>query len=157
MNIHVHSQSLSNETLGQFQVITVHAFVQHSSFGEYCTFEQVVVLTDSTIELALKINDYCHANNVCFLSTQSRGVFGNIFVDFGPKFVIHDTNGENPLSCMISSITQVLDNSTFRYLNNFLFDAATSFKSMQSKFGDYFIMTTEIRKSTIQFNRSSGH
>jgi ubiquitin-activating enzyme E1 len=67
---------------------------------------QVVVLTDSTFDVALKINDFCHTHNICFLSTQSRGVFGNIFVDFGTSFVIHDNNGEAPASAMVSAITQ---------------------------------------------------
>ena len=66
----------------------------------------MVVLTDSTFDVALKINDFCHTNNICFLSTQSRGVFGNIFVDFGTSFVIHDNNGEAPTSAMVSAITQ---------------------------------------------------
>jgi ubiquitin-activating enzyme E1 len=66
----------------------------------------VVVLTDSTFDVALKINDFCHANNIRFLSTQSRGVFGNIFVDFGTDFVIYDNNGETPTSAMVSAITQ---------------------------------------------------
>ncbi len=70
-------------------------------------FFQVVVLTDSTFDVALNINDFCHANNIRFLSTQSRGVFGNIFVDFGSNFVIYDSNGEAPTSAMVSAITQV--------------------------------------------------
>ena len=67
---------------------------------------QVVVLSDSTFDVALTINDFCHTNNIRFLSTQSRGVFGNIFVDFGTDFVIYDNNGEAPTSAMISAITQ---------------------------------------------------
>lgn len=69
---------------------------------------QVVVLTDSPFDVALTINDFCHANNIRFLSTQSRGVFGNIFVDFGTNFVIYDSNGETPTSAMVSAITQVI-------------------------------------------------
>ena len=68
----------------------------------------MVILTDASFDVALNINNFCHANNICFLSTQSRGVFGNIFVDFGSSFVIFDNNGEAPLSAMVSSITQVL-------------------------------------------------
>ena len=68
---------------------------------------QVVELSDSTFDVALNINDFCHANNIRFLSTQSRGVFGNIFVDFGSDFVIYDNNGEAPASAMVSAITQV--------------------------------------------------
>ena len=66
----------------------------------------MVVLSDSTFDVALKINDFCHTNNIRFLSTQSRGVFGNIFVDFGTNFVIYDNNGEAPASAMVSAITQ---------------------------------------------------
>ena len=38
---------------------------------------------------------------------QIRGVYGNIFVDLGPEFVVSDVNGENPAQAMVSHISQV--------------------------------------------------
>mmetsp|Transcript_47391 Transcript_47391/g.112774 ORF Transcript_47391/g.112774 Transcript_47391/m.112774 type:complete len:1011 (+) Transcript_47391:93-3125(+) len=67
---------------------------------------QVVLMSDETFERALQVDEVCHANGICFVACQSRGVFGNIFVDFGPAFVVNDTNGEQALSAMISGVTQ---------------------------------------------------
>lgn len=66
----------------------------------------VIVVTDQSLALQLRINDFTHANGKYFISTESRGVFGNIFTDFGEKFIVLDTTGEPPASNMIASITQ---------------------------------------------------
>jgi len=66
----------------------------------------VVVLTNQPLSLQIKINEFCHNNHIHFISTETRGVFGSIFNDFGENFTVVDTNGENPASYMISSISQ---------------------------------------------------
>jgi len=65
----------------------------------------VVVLVNRPAAEQLRINDICHANKIAFLSTESRGVFGNIFADYGEGFVVVDTTGEPPASHMIASIS----------------------------------------------------
>ena len=45
---------------------------------------------------------------MAYISSEIRGLFGNIFCDFGPAFTVFDTTGEEPASCMVSSITQEL-------------------------------------------------
>jgi ubiquitin-activating enzyme E1 len=66
----------------------------------------VIVVTDQSLALQLKINDFTHANGKHFIATESRGVFGSIFTDFGKKFLVLDTTGEPAASNMIASITQ---------------------------------------------------
>jgi ubiquitin-activating enzyme E1 len=66
----------------------------------------VIVVTDQPLALQLKINDFTHANGINFIATESRGVFGSIFTDFGEEFIVLDTTGEPPASNMIASITQ---------------------------------------------------
>jgi ubiquitin-activating enzyme E1 len=58
-------------------------------------FVQVVVCTNATLELAQKYDAFCRAQAppVPFIYAQTAGVFGQIFCDFGPSFVIFDTNG----------------------------------------------------------------
>ncbi|XBW35881.1 hypothetical protein QEN19_001455 [Hanseniaspora menglaensis] len=77
---------------------------------------QVVVLTSDllTLEEKLIINDYCHKNDVCFISTETNGLFANVFVDFGDNFQVIDTNGEELKSGMISDIE---NNGTITTLN----------------------------------------
>ncbi|KAJ2745138.1 E1 ubiquitin-activating protein [Coemansia sp. BCRC 34301] len=65
-----------------------------------------VVVTDLSLQKRLELGDFAHRNNVCFISTEIRGLFGYTFNDFGEKFVVEDTTGEEPLSGMIASVEQ---------------------------------------------------
>ena len=65
---------------------------------------QVVVLTQSTTAEQLELGTYCHQNGIKLIVAETRGIFGQIFCDFGEKFEIIDTNGERPLSAMVMEI-----------------------------------------------------
>lgn len=54
----------------------------------------VVVATEMTYEAATRVNEICHANGIAFVSSDIRGVFGQIFCDFGDQFTVFDTDGE---------------------------------------------------------------
>lgn len=66
----------------------------------------VVVLTESTTEEQLEFGQFCHENDIKFLVAETRGIFGQIFCDFGSKFEVVDTDGETALSAMISGINE---------------------------------------------------
>ncbi|RMZ94855.1 ubiquitin-like modifier-activating enzyme 1 [Brachionus plicatilis] len=66
---------------------------------------QVVVLTSSSTEEQLVFGKFCHENDIKFIVAETRGIFGQIFCDFGEKFEVVDVDGEQPLSAMISCIT----------------------------------------------------
>ncbi len=42
---------------------------------------------------AVRIDDFCHKNNIAFIRADIRGVFGSVFCDFGPSFVVSDVDG----------------------------------------------------------------
>ncbi|KAJ2493780.1 E1 ubiquitin-activating protein, partial [Coemansia sp. RSA 2052] len=65
-----------------------------------------VVITELPLQQRLELGDFAHKNNVCFISTEIRGLFGYTFNDFGEQFVVEDTTGEEPLSGMIASVEQ---------------------------------------------------
>jgi ubiquitin-activating enzyme E1 len=67
---------------------------------------QCVVMVNAPLETQLSVNDYCHAAGKQFISTEVAGVFGYTFCDFGEAFVVADTNGENPFSGIVASVTQ---------------------------------------------------
>lgn len=67
---------------------------------------RVVVLTDSTLEEQQRVSAICHANNNAFIAASTKGLFGQIFCDFGENFEVVDTNGENPSSAMVAGITK---------------------------------------------------
>jgi ubiquitin-activating enzyme E1 len=64
-----------------------------------------VVFCDAPVATLLEMNDFTHKNGIAFISTSTHGLFGSLFCDFGPSFMVIDQNGENPVTGMISSIT----------------------------------------------------
>jgi len=83
--VSVHNGELSNDVLDRFQV---------------------VVLTNSTLDEQLRVGDYTHKNGQKLIVVDTRGLFGQLFCDFGPAFTVTDTNGEEPLSQMIAAVTK---------------------------------------------------
>jgi ubiquitin-activating enzyme E1 len=67
---------------------------------------QVVVLTNTSLKDQLVIADYCHENGIYLVISDTFGLFGYIFTDFGEKFTVGDTTGENPLSGIIAGIDE---------------------------------------------------
>ncbi|KAG1753795.1 uncharacterized protein EDB91DRAFT_1286481 [Suillus paluster] len=65
---------------------------------------QAVVLCGVSLEKQLEINDWTHQNSIHFISAETRGLFGSVFNDFGPKFTCVDPTGEQPLTGMIVSV-----------------------------------------------------
>uniref|UniRef100_A0A8C5C636 E1 ubiquitin-activating enzyme n=1 Tax=Gadus morhua TaxID=8049 RepID=A0A8C5C636_GADMO len=72
--------TLTNDYLTQFEVLTFH--------------------------ITLQVGEYCHSKGVKLVIADTRGLFGQLFCDFGDDMVVFDINGEQPLSAMISMITK---------------------------------------------------
>ncbi|EXB37971.1 Ubiquitin-activating enzyme E1 1 [Morus notabilis] len=68
---------------------------------------QAVVFTDICLEKAVEFNDYCHNHQppIAFIKSEVRGLFGNVFCDFGPEFTVVDVDGEEPHTGIIASIS----------------------------------------------------
>ena len=67
---------------------------------------QVVVLTDTPLKEQLVISDYCHQNGIYIVITDTFGLFGTIFADFGKNFTVVDATGENPHSGIVAGVDQ---------------------------------------------------
>lgn len=67
---------------------------------------QVVVLTDTPLKEQLVISDYCHDNGIYLIITDTFGLFGTIFTDFGKNFTCGDPTGENPVSGIVAGIDE---------------------------------------------------
>ncbi|SCU82375.1 LAME_0C00804g1_1 [Lachancea meyersii CBS 8951] len=64
---------------------------------------QVVVATDTlSLERKIELNDLCHTNGIIFIATETRGLFGSVFNDFGEDFTVIDPTGEEPVSGIVS-------------------------------------------------------
>ncbi len=73
---------------------------QCRSFKPIATFNvfyiQVVVCTSASLEESKRIDEICRAQTpaIPFIRAETRGVFANVFCDFGPSFTVFDTDGE---------------------------------------------------------------
>lgn len=67
---------------------------------------QVVVLTDTPLSDQIKIADFCHDNGIYVVITDTYGLFGTIFTDFGKNFTVGDPTGENVNNGIIASIDE---------------------------------------------------
>lgn len=65
---------------------------------------QVVVLTDTAMKDQIKIADYCHENGIYIVITETFGLFGTIFTDFGKNFTVGDPTGENANTGIVAGI-----------------------------------------------------
>ena len=79
-------------TLGDFNVSNLSPF-------------KVVICTDVSVEKAKAVDDFCHKNGIAFIMANTRGLFAQVFCDFGPNFVVHDVDGEEPQVGIVSSIS----------------------------------------------------
>ncbi|GMF34123.1 unnamed protein product [Phytophthora lilii] len=69
---------------------------------------RAVVLVNAPLKEAKRINAICHAKSIAFVRTEARGVFGSVFCDFGDEFIVSDRDGVEPVSCLISSISNTV-------------------------------------------------
>lgn len=65
----------------------------------------VIVACDQPLAEQLRLNGITRAHGTRFVAAESFGVFARIFCDFGATFRVDDVNGENPASCMVSSLS----------------------------------------------------
>ncbi|CAN9516154.1 unnamed protein product [Ophioblennius macclurei] len=85
--------------------VPVTAFT--GALTEDCLTEfHVVVLTNSTLDEQQHLGDVCHSKGIKLIVADTRGLFGQLFCDFGEEMMVYDTNGEQPLSAMISMISK---------------------------------------------------
>ncbi|XP_022919652.2 ubiquitin-like modifier-activating enzyme 1 isoform X1 [Onthophagus taurus] len=67
---------------------------------------RVVVLTNSSISEQLKIGEMTHSLGIALVIASTRGLFAQVFCDFGPSFTVLDVNGESPVSAMIADVSR---------------------------------------------------
>ncbi|KAI1918914.1 E1 ubiquitin-activating protein [Ophidiomyces ophidiicola] len=67
---------------------------------------QIVVLTATSLKDQRVIADYCHQNGIYVLITDTFGLFGYVFTDFGKNFTVGDNTGEEPVSGIVAGINE---------------------------------------------------
>ncbi|NXF29887.1 UBA1 enzyme, partial [Nyctibius bracteatus] len=67
---------------------------------------QVVVLTESPLEEQLRIGDFCHAQGICFIVADAKGLAGQLFCDFGERFTVDDPAEGDPVCAAVQHVSQ---------------------------------------------------
>ncbi|GET88716.1 ubiquitin-activating enzyme E1, putative [Leishmania tarentolae] len=65
----------------------------------------VVLYTNAYTSTLVRANDVARENKVKFISCESRGVCGCIFVDGGESLDIVDTDGEDTATCVVTALS----------------------------------------------------
>lgn len=73
---------------------------------KYLQQYQCVILTEVSLSVQLKVNSFCRAHDIKFVSADVFGLFCGAFCDFGDQFEVSDPNGEEPKETFIASITK---------------------------------------------------
>ncbi|KAK3072903.1 E1 ubiquitin-activating protein [Teratosphaeriaceae sp. CCFEE 6253] len=92
--------------LNPYTPVSVHEGESLTGDLEKLKRYQAVVLTDSSLKDQLKVADYCHENRIYVVVTDTYGLFGTIFTDFGKNFTVGDPTGENPLSGIVAGVDE---------------------------------------------------
>ncbi|XP_059047630.1 ubiquitin-like modifier-activating enzyme 1 [Achroia grisella] len=72
---------------------------------EFLSKFSVVVLTGASQAEQERVAAITHAKNIALIIADTRGLFSQVFCDFGPEFSVVDVTGENPVSAMVADIT----------------------------------------------------
>ncbi|XP_047393198.1 ubiquitin-like modifier-activating enzyme 1 isoform X2 [Sciurus carolinensis] len=97
--------------VSQPRLAELNSYVPVSSYTgplveDFLSDFQVVVLTNTSLEYQLQVGEVCHSRGIKLVVADTRGLFGQLFCDFGEEMILIDSNGEQPLSAMISMITK---------------------------------------------------
>jgi len=71
-----------------------------------------VICNNYELSKMIKINNMCRKNNVKYILCNSLGLMGQIFCDFGDKFIVRDNDGEESKIGIVSEILMHDDQAT---------------------------------------------
>ncbi|RAH74005.1 E1 ubiquitin-activating protein ubaA [Aspergillus aculeatinus CBS 121060] len=92
--------------LNSYVPVTVHEGASLVDDLEQLKRYQAIVLTLTPLKEQLAIADFCHKNGIYLTITDTFGLFGYLFNDFGKNFTVGDATGEEPLSGIVASIDE---------------------------------------------------
>ncbi|KAK6465800.1 hypothetical protein DFJ63DRAFT_33136 [Scheffersomyces coipomensis] len=86
--------------LNQYVPINVLSDLNIETLAEF----KCIVSTNISLEEQVRINTFTHQHNIGYINADVRGLFGQLFVDFGEKFTVIDQTGEEPHTGIVSDI-----------------------------------------------------
>jgi ubiquitin-activating enzyme E1 len=88
------------QELNLYVPIDVVDSLDHNVVAQY----KCVVVTNCLLEEQVRLNRFTHERGIGFIAADIRGLFGQLFVDFGAHFTVIDQTGEEPLTGIVSDI-----------------------------------------------------
>lgn len=70
---------------------------------------KVVVLTETNDKEQKKIAEICRSNRTALITADTKGLFGQLFCDFGENFIVYDDDGLPPKSGQVLSISKEVE------------------------------------------------
>lgn len=67
---------------------------------------KVVVLTEATDKEQKRISALCRSSGIVLITADTKGLFGQVFCDFGENFVVYDDDGLLPKTGQVISISK---------------------------------------------------
>jgi ubiquitin-activating enzyme E1 len=64
----------------------------------------VVITIPLSLDIVTQVNEACRQAGICFIYAATVSVFGQVFCDFGPAFVVSDVDDNPPATSQIESI-----------------------------------------------------
>lgn len=92
--------------LNSYVPVTVHEGKNFADDLDQLKQYQSVVLTLTPLKEQLAIADFCHKNGIYITITDTFGLFGYLFNDFGKNFTVGDPTGEDPVSGIVADIAE---------------------------------------------------
>lgn len=69
----------------------------------------VIVLTEKIHREQKRISEICHAKGIALIIADTKGLFGQVFCDFGENFIVYDDDGLPPKTSQILTISRELE------------------------------------------------
>eukprot|EP00996_Jenningsia_fusiforme_P000161 NODE_111_length_3228_cov_56.356087_g101_i0.p1 GENE.NODE_111_length_3228_cov_56.356087_g101_i0~~NODE_111_length_3228_cov_56.356087_g101_i0.p1 ORF type:complete len:984 (+),score=189.48 NODE_111_length_3228_cov_56.356087_g101_i0:150-3101(+) len=88
--------------LNQYVEVTLY---QGELTAEFLQHFQVAIFVNRSSSELVHLNALCREKGVHFVAAESRGLFGSLFCDFGCGFKVADADGEEPVTCLVTSVT----------------------------------------------------
>ncbi|KAI9930328.1 E1 ubiquitin-activating protein [Aspergillus wentii] len=92
--------------LNSYVPVTVHEGGSFVNDLEQLKRYQAVVLTLTPLKEQLAIADFCHKNGIYLTVTDTFGLFGYLFNDFGKNFTVGDATGEEAVSGIVADVAE---------------------------------------------------
>lgn len=100
---HVNKDKRSDVLVNKLQELNPYVLIK--SVESYEQNQQVTIIINQSIEMVIKVNEYCRFNNSKLVVLYSKGYCGSIFVDAGNNHIVTDITSENIEPVQIGEIS----------------------------------------------------